>query len=218
MCGRFEGQNETWQQLHELLSGFAHLPAETAAQYADREIRPTNRYPVIRPAVGSGYEIIEARWGLIPYFWNKPIKEWKATTINATIEDVETKPSYKSAWKSKHCLVPVRSFWEWQTQNPEAPKAKQVKTRYCITRADNHPMVFAGLYDRAKTADGEVVSFTIMTRPNGPDMAGLHTREPIMLDPDQWAPWLACDPMPELSLPTRELLFRPVAEQREAYA
>ncbi len=55
MCGRFEGTNETWAQLHELLSGFAKLPPETAAQYTEREMRPTNNYPIITRAADGGY-------------------------------------------------------------------------------------------------------------------------------------------------------------------
>ncbi len=214
MCGRFEGTNETWAQLHELLSEFAQMPPEASERYADREIRPTNKYPVIINAPGGGYEIVEARWSLIPFWHKGTAKDWKATSINATIEDVATKPSFRTPWKTKHCLVPVRSFWEWKLENPEAPKSKQVKTRYCITRADNHPMVFAGLWDTANLTDGTVTSFTIMTRGNGEDMAGLHTREPVMLEPEQWKTWLDCVPMPDLVDPTMAGRLRAVPEHR----
>ena len=214
MCGRFEGTNETWKELYEILNDFAHLPAEDAARYADREIRPTNKYPILTKAAGGGYQIQEARWWLIPSFYKAAIKDWKATTFNAKIEEAAEKPSFRGPWRSKHCLVPVHSFWEWKLLNPEAPKSKQVKERYCIRRGDNHPMVLAGLWDRTSTADGEVVSFTILTRGNGPDMDGLHTREPIMLHPGEWKSWLNCEPMPELQIPTAAGLFRPTIETR----
>jgi len=220
MCGRFEGANETWAQLRELLGDFAHLPPETAARYADREIRPTNTYPILtktdsKPTAGENpYQVREARWWLIPGFFKGAVKEWKATTFNAKIEEAFEKPSFRSPWKSKHCLVPVDSFWEWKLLNPEAPKSKQIKDRYCIRRGDNHPMVLAGLWDRATTAEGEVVSFTVLTRGNGPDMEGLHTREPIMLHPEEWRPWLDCEPMPELLTPTAAGLFRTAMETR----
>ena len=218
MCGRFEGTNETWAQLQELLSGFAQLPPETAARYAEREMRPTNNYSIITRAVDGGFEVIEARWWLVPAMHRGTLKEWTYTTFNAKIEEVTTKASFRGPWKSKDCLVPVRSFWEWKTLNPEAPKSKQVKERYCITRGDNHPMVLAGLWEKAKLSDGEVTSFTIMTRGNGPDMEGLHKREPVLLNPDQWKPWLDCVDMPELLAPTHAGLFRPALEGRTAYA
>lgn len=212
MCGRFEGVNETWAQLQELLGDFAHLPPETAARYADREIRPTNKYLVLIRSAPESYELIEARWSLIPFFFKEGVKDWKATTFNAKIEEAAAKPSFRGPWKTKHCLVPVRSFWEWSGPHPNQPKKKQ---RYCITRGDNHPMVLAGLWDRASTADGEVSSFTILTRAPGDDMVNLHNREPVMLDPEQWKPWLDCAPMPELEQPTRAGLYRPLVEARE---
>jgi putative SOS response-associated peptidase YedK len=211
MCGRFEGVDETWEQLYELLENFAQLPSDTAARYTGREIRPTNKYPIIVNAPTGGYEIIEARWSLVPFFFKDALKAWKATTFNAKIEEAAAKPSFRGPWKNKHCLVPVRSFWEWSGEHPTEPKKKQ---RYCVTRGDNHPMVLAGLWDRAKTMDGEVTSFTILTRGPGEDMARLHNREPVMLDPDQWRRWQACEAMPELVHPASAGLYRTAPELR----
>ena len=159
--------------------------------------------------------MVEARWWLIPTMHRGPLKDWKYTTFNAKIEEAATKASFRGPWKSRHCLVPVKSFWEWMIDNPESPKSKQTKTRYCITRGDNHPMVLAGLWEQAKLSDGEVTSFTILTRGNGPDMEGLHTREPVMLDPDQWKPWLDCQPMPDLASPTAPGRLRTAPEHRQ---
>jgi len=214
MCGRFEGVNETWEQLYELLSSFAHFPKEVASVYAEREMKPTNNYPIVTRGADGGCKIVEARWWLIPASFKGAAKECTYTTFNAKIEEAAVKKSFSGPWKSNHCLVPVRSFWEWKLENPEAPKSKRVKTRYCITRGDNYPMVMAGLWDRVKTQVGEITSFTILTRGNGADMAGLHTRGPVMLDPDQWKPWLDCLPMPSLSEPTKAGLCRPAIEKR----
>lgn len=218
MCGRFEGTNETWAQLYELLNDFAHLPPETAERYAEREMRPTNTYPIVTKTKAGGYEVIEARWWLIPSMHRGPLKDWKYTTFNAKIEEAATKASFRGPWKSKHCLVPVKSFWEWKTDDPSAPKSKQTKSRFCITRGDNHPMVLAGLWENAKLSEGDVTSFTIITRGNGADMEGLHSREPVMLNPEQWKPWLDCAEMPELLQPTQAGLFRVAPEGRTAYA
>lgn len=213
MCGRYEGENtETWKELHEIFNNF--IPPPVQPDLFGKEIRPTNSYPVLLRGKAGDYKAIEARWWLIPSFFKGPIKEWKATTFNAKIEEAAEKPTFRGPWKTKHCLVPVSSFWEWSGEHPDDPKKKQ---RHCIRRADNQPMVLAGLWDYAVTEDGPVTSFTVLTRAAGGDMASLHTREPVLLDRDQWKPWVDCEPMPELAIPGAAGKLRPVPETR-AYA
>jgi putative SOS response-associated peptidase YedK len=49
---------------------------------------------------------------------------------------------------------------------------------------------FAGLWDRAETADGPVESFTILTCAPGADCEPYHNRQPVILEREQWAAWL----------------------------
>jgi len=214
MCGRYEGENtETWKELFEIFDNF--IPPAQPDLFG-REMRPTNSYPILIKGKEGDYKVVNARWGLIPYFHrDKPIKDWKATTINARIEEVEGKASFKVPWVKRHCLVLASSFWEWKLENPEAPKSKQIKTRYCIRRGDNQNLVFAGLWDYAKTADGEVTSFTIVTRPAGKDMAFMHDREPVILDRDLWKPWVDCEPELDLKTSAPPGLLRPTIETRQ---
>lgn len=211
MCGRYEGENEeTWRELHEIFDNF--VPSH--ADLFGREIRPTVNYPILIKTSAGTYEPVDARWWLIPSWHKGSIKDWKATTFNAKIEEAADKASFRGPWKNRHCLVPVSSFWEWTLDNPEAPKSKQTKTRHSIRRGDNQHLVLAGLWDRANTADGEVASFTILTRAAGADMAALHTREPVALARDQWKPWMDCEPMPELATPGAPGLYRHTVESR----
>lgn len=55
-------------------------------------------------------ELIEMRWGLIP-FWSKPDAKLPMM-INAKAETVSSKPSYRSAFKSRRCLVPASGYYE----------------------------------------------------------------------------------------------------------
>ena len=98
------------------------------------------------------------------------------------------KPVFRDAWRKAHCLVPVAGFYEWSGP-------KDHRTKHLITRADNHPLVFAGLWAEAVTTDGPVTSFTILTRASGPDMAPIHDREPVTLKPDQWRDWIDLRPV-----------------------
>ena len=61
-------------------------------------------------------EFQEAAWGLIPH-WVKDEEtadKMKLMTANARSESVFEKPSFRSAIKSKRCLIPVDGFFEWR--------------------------------------------------------------------------------------------------------
>jgi len=160
------------------------------------EIRPTNNYPVLRQADTGGYEIAVCRWSLIPSWYKKPLKEWRMSSFNTRIEEAADKASWKGALARRHCLVPVSTFWEWWGPHPCGDAKK--KQRWEIQRADNYDLVFAGIWDRARTVDGDIESFSILTRPAGDDLSIGHDREPISLTPDLWRPWVDCQPVPDI--------------------
>ncbi|MEI9904068.1 MAG: SOS response-associated peptidase family protein, partial [Asticcacaulis sp.] len=62
---------------------------------------------------------------------------------------------------------------------------------------------FAALWDEANLVEGECLSFAILTRPAGPDMAAIHEREPVILPVEAWDDWMmrkdvdlrACTPL-----------------------
>ncbi len=158
------------------------------------EIRPTNNYPILRQAEAGGYEVAVCRWSLVPsWFRDKPLKEFRLTSFNTRIEEAATKASWKGPYARRHCLVPVATFWEWWGPHPCGDAKK--KQRWEIQRADNYDLVFAGIWDRARTADGEIESFSILTRPAGDDLSVGHDREPVSLSPDLWRPWVDCQPV-----------------------
>ena len=51
-------------------------------------------------------ELITMRWGLIPRWWSKTIKDAKMATFNARAETVETKPFFRDPFKRTRCLIP----------------------------------------------------------------------------------------------------------------
>jgi putative SOS response-associated peptidase YedK len=78
------------------------------------------------------------RWGLIPYWAKDPKIAYK--TINARAESVDTAPSYQQAFKTRRCLIPADSFYEWK-------KVVGGKIPYAIGMKDDSPFVFAGLWE-----------------------------------------------------------------------
>ena len=78
------------------------------------------------------------RWGLIPNWWNKPLKEMKQAAFNTRAETVAIRPFFRDAFKQKCCLIPASDYYEWLN----TPTGKQP---YYFTRCDGQPLTFAGL-------------------------------------------------------------------------
>jgi putative SOS response-associated peptidase YedK len=150
-------------------------------------IRPTDPAPILRPLDASGphagVELVEVRWWLVPFFHKGPVKAWKPMCTNARAESVTTTAAFREPFKRRRCLVPATHFFEWTGE-------KGAKTMWRFTKAGSDLFCFAGLWDRAHTADGLVESFTILTCAPGPDCEPYHNRQPVILERDQWAPWL----------------------------
>ena len=54
------------------------------------------------------------RWGLVPSWWPKPLKELKAATFNARAGAVAEKPFFRDAFRRTRCLIPASGYYEWQ--------------------------------------------------------------------------------------------------------
>jgi SOS response associated peptidase (SRAP) len=96
------------------------VPAD-ARPAGGEHARPLQRLPhtTIDAILGEdGKRRLERmRWGLIPSWWSKPLKEMKLATFNARAETVATKPMFRSAFKRNRCLIPMSGYYEWQ-DNP----------------------------------------------------------------------------------------------------
>jgi putative SOS response-associated peptidase YedK len=91
------------------------------------------------------------RWGLVPSWSPKPLKELKAANFNARAETVAEKPFFRDAFRRTRCLIPASGYYEWQN-------IATGKQPWYFTRADGEPMTFAGLWDEWKDkATGEVL-------------------------------------------------------------
>jgi putative SOS response-associated peptidase YedK len=90
------------------------------------------------------------RWGLIPRWWSKPLKDlMRLSTCNARVETVTTKPFFHEAFKRTRCIIPASGYYEWQ----DTPDGKRP---HYFTRTDGRVISFAGLRDEWKDrATGE---------------------------------------------------------------
>lgn len=105
-------------------------------------------------------EALTGRWGLVSALTKAEgaDKALKLSTFNARSETAAKSFTFGNAWrKAQHCIIPAEAFYE-----PDWRSGKAVPTRF--TAADGEPMGIAGLWDRWRSATGEVVeSFTMLT-------------------------------------------------------
>jgi putative SOS response-associated peptidase YedK len=111
----------------------------------------------------------------------------------------------------QRCLIPVRGWHEWPGRT----------TPYFIHRADDEPLLLAGIWDvwesrdPADAANGAVVtSMSVVTTPPGRYMAKFHDRSPLILEGDSALAWI----QPGMRADDLRAFFKPYeSEQLEAY-
>lgn len=152
-------------------------------------------------------KLVMLRWGLIPS-WAKDAKIGNQC-INAKAETVAEKPSFRSAFKKRRCLVVATGFYEWQVQGAR-------KQPMWIGLRSKRPFAFAGLWEHWKPAEGEPIdTCTIITTEPNDIMAPIHNRMPVILTPTSYDQWL--DPTFQ-KIETLNGLLRPYqSEELTAY-
>jgi len=109
-------------------------------------------------------------WGLKVDWDAKPL-------INARAETLSAKATFRPLLQ-RRCLVPATAYFEWALTSGGA----KPKTRIHVEDADLFAM--AGLIG----ADGD--SVTIVTCRPAPEIAMIHDRMPVILNPEDEAAWI----------------------------
>ena len=163
-------------------------------------ISPTQNVPVILNE--SPRVLSEAKWGLVPS-WSKDPK-MGAKLCNARCEGVEEKPSFRSAFKRRRCLIVSDGFYEWR-KNPDG-----TKTPIQYGLAEGQPFAFAGLWEIWRPPEGEPLrTCTIITTSANELVEPVHDRMPVILRPEDEKFWLDTDENPAIAL----ALLRPYAAE-----
>lgn len=196
MCGRFV-QGYTWSELHALLD-LIGAPPNLRPRY---NIAPTTTVDAVADR-GQGREVVPMRWGLVPSWWKKPLKEVPAT-FNARAETVAVKPMFRDAFRKRRCIVPASGFFEWT----DGAGGKQP---HYFSDAAGGILLFAGLWDRwTDPASGEaILSCTVIVSGANPWMAPYHDRMPVLLGEADVGAWLGGEAGPEALKPAAEASLR----------
>jgi putative SOS response-associated peptidase YedK len=134
MCGRFS-HRLSWAEIHALYNLTLGRPSNLEPRF---NVCPTDTIHTVVERDG-GRELLPMRWGLVPRWWKKSLKELPAT-FNARAETVAEKPMFRSAFKRTRCVIPLSGYFEWKA----APDGKQP---FYFSRADGAPITIAGLWD-----------------------------------------------------------------------
>lgn len=212
MCGRYANFLET----QALIDHFAIAQVADDARLLPPSwnVAPTQHVAIVVPArdddPAPGRRLEVAQWGLVPSWAKDP--GIGARMINARSETIAEKPSFRSAFAKRRCVVPASGYYEWRLEDG-------VKQPYWIHADDNAPLSFAGLYefwkDKAAPSEDWLVTTTIVTGPARGRMTELHDREPIMVGPDAVADWLDRDAdqgtlFDVIGMPSPEVTWHPV--------
>lgn len=141
-----------------------------------------------------------AEWGLLPGRWKPSVKQPKRAafqrgTFNVRCETAATKPTFRSAMKSRRCLVPFVEFHE--------------RDHFFGT---GEPMAFAGLWESWLGEESDILTVTFLTtEPNAEVASVSHDRMPVLLAaPGDRRRWLVDGPVDEILWPFSDGLLLPV--------
>ena len=205
MCGRFTLTTPT-DEISEYFRVLEGMEGSGRGRLRPRyNIAPTQPVACVRqtvtaetepspPGVPPARELVEMRWGLIPYWAKDPAIGNRM--INARSESVADKPAYKEAFRKRRCLVVADGFYEWK-------RLGEAKQPFFIYMEDRRPFAFAGLWERWKprgdqldkivapgkpdvplSIDGRVESCAFLTVGPNELMASIHDRMPVILPPE----------------------------------
>ena len=204
MCGRFTLRVPAidWGQLF-----FANMDRgdEISVGPARFNIAPTQNIKCIHHDPQSdGLTAVNYRWGLIPA-WATDIRIG-SRMINARSETLDSKPSFRHAFESRRCLIPMDGYYEWAQASDGEPKQP-----FLIEPVDGRVRFMAGLWEENKQLEGHpgIRSCTIITTPANSKTAKVHQRMPALIGESHRSLWL--DPECR-DLARLKMLLRPAEE------
>lgn len=177
MCGRIAVTLP-----HDAMSQvFAAAPANELPEVPNYNVCPTVQVgAVISDEGGRRYRAM--RWGFIPHWYKKPNDG--PLLINARAETIAEKPAFKTACRTRRCIIPASGFFEWTRLEDGS------KLPWYIQRTDAAPLAFAAIWqdwgDLGATA-------AIVTTGANAAMGEIHHRIPVILEPEHFGLWLGED-------------------------
>ena len=144
-------------------------------------VAPTRQMPV----VVAPRALARMSWGFVPFFSRSDPKAFGL--INARVETVEEKPSFRQAFRERRCVVLADGFYEWRKD------AAGGKEPFFIGLRDEAVFGFAGIYE--PSAKPGINGYCVLTTAPNSLMRPIHERMPVILDRESASRWLAPGPL-----------------------
>lgn len=221
MCGRYSLQSDPAQlaldlEALDLASAPPHGDVPAEPPRAPRfNIAPTTTIPALVLGESGGRELRAMRWGLVPS-WTKDSARLP-TLFNARSETAATKPSFRSAVRRRHAVVPMDGWYEWVPEptadgggkaGPKQPvfmsppgdaglHMAALWERWSVREDVGDDAGPPDLFDAADAADGgaepkrrTLYSCTILTTAAVGPLRAVHDRMPLVVPVSALDAWL----------------------------
>ena len=156
MCGRYVVTNPVTK---------TNKIVKSAIQVEDKEnynAHPYQKLPVIKK-YKNGNTLENLKWGIVPS-WSKK-KDFKPL-INARLETIDEKISFKKHIKLHRCIAVADGFYEWKRDGKD-------KTPFYFFRNDKKMIFIAGIFE-----DNQ---FCLITEQADKYINEIHHRQPVIL-------------------------------------
>lgn len=184
MCGRFGAFSSTVVMSERF--GATALPG-VEDHPPSWNVAPSLIVRAVLERPEEGRLLAGLRWGLVPHWAEDPAIGGRLT--NARAETAAGKPAFRWALARRRCLVPADGYYEWQ--RVENGTRRGGRQPYWITRRDGDLVALAGLWESWRDAAGtRWRTVCLMTTSAGPDVAFIHERMPVLVEPSAWERWL----------------------------
>ena len=191
MCGRFV-RKTTALEISDIFS----CSLDTAELPISFNVAPTSRVLGIVNSTG-GPSVVSFSWGLIPRW--APDASRAASLINARIETVAEKPSFRDLVAQHRCVIPMNGYFEWKEQLRHDAMKPIKQPFYFSARSQSRyshqgVLAVAGLWTAWKDpnqSNGQVVHSAVALTTDANDMVSqVHHRMPVLLDRSGVTNWL----------------------------
>tara|TARA_B100001029_G_C14845185_1_gene330585 strand:+ start:73 stop:699 length:627 start_codon:yes stop_codon:yes gene_type:complete len=157
MCGRYVITNAVSKTSKIVKSAINVTDSE------NYNAHPYQSLPVIKK-YKNGNTLENLKWGMVPSWAKK--KDFKAL-INARLETIDEKISFKKLIKVYRCVAVADGFYEWKREEKH-------KTPYYFLREDKKIMYLAGIYENNE--------FCLITEQAKDNVNEIHHRQPVILN------------------------------------
>ncbi len=199
MCGRFT----RFTPVADIAKAFSAIASQVEIQ-PSFNISPTQNVYVVQG--GAQRDIKDVHWGLVPS-WSDDISR-ASSMINARVESVWEKPSFRNLLSSHRCVIPINGYYEWK-QLPGVGKNRTKQPFYFSAVPESQychdgMLAIAGLWTTWGSGEEQHSSCTALTTEATLRISTVHHRMPLLLDRHGLDIWLSDDPninLDDLALP-----------------